>query len=51
MNYGVARAFQPHLAGKSVCLRADVYKPAVAGHTDLGAYLTYGAKNGVRLSP
>ena len=31
------------LAGKAICLRADVYKPAVAGHIDLGAYMTYGA--------
>lgn len=43
VNYGVARAFQPQLAGKAVCLRADVYKPACAGHVDHGAYLTYGA--------
>jgi DhnA family fructose-bisphosphate aldolase class Ia len=43
VNYGVARAFQPQLSGKAVCLRADVYKPAVSGHTDYGAYLTYGA--------
>ncbi len=43
VNYGVARAFQPQLAGKAVCLRADVYKPALPGHSDLGAYMTYGA--------
>ncbi len=43
VNYGVARAFQPQLSGKAVCLRADVYKPAVTGHTDHGAYMTYGA--------
>ena len=43
VNYGVARAFQPQLAGKAICLRADVYKPAVAGHTDHGAYMAYGA--------
>lgn len=43
VNYGVARAFQPQLAGKAVCLRADVYKPAVSGHADHGAYMTYGA--------
>ena len=43
VNYGVARAFQPQLAGKAICLRADVYKPALAGHTDNGAYMAYGA--------
>jgi len=43
VNYGVARAFQPQLASKAVCLRADVYKPALPGHTDHGAYMTYGA--------
>ena len=43
VNYGVARAFQPQLSGKTVCLRADVYKPAMPGHTDHGAYMTYGA--------
>lgn len=43
VNYGVARAFQPELAGKGICLRADVYKPALPGHTDHGAYITYGA--------
>jgi DhnA family fructose-bisphosphate aldolase class Ia len=47
VNYGVARAFQPQLAGKAVCLRADVYKPALSGHTDSGAYLTYGATEAV----
>jgi len=43
VNYGVARAFRPQLATKALCLRTDVYKPAVAGHTDHGAYMTYGA--------
>lgn len=43
VNYGVARAFQAELAGKGICLRTDVYKPALAGHVDHGAYMTYGA--------
>ena len=43
VNYGVARAFQPQLSGKAVCLRTDVYKPALPGHADHGAYMTYGA--------
>ncbi len=43
VNYGVARAFQPQLAGKAVCLRADVYKPSLPGHKNEGAYMTYGA--------
>lgn len=43
VNYGVARAFQPQLSGKAVCLRADVYKPALSGHADHGAYMTFGA--------
>lgn len=43
VNYGVARAFQPQLSGKAVCLRADVYKPALPGHVDEGSWMTYGA--------
>ncbi len=45
VNYGVARAFRAELAGKGVCLRADVYKPSLPGHEDHGAYRTYGAED------
>lgn len=43
VNYGVARACAAQLAGKGVCFRTDVYKPAHHDNPDSGSYLVYGA--------
>ncbi|MGI8604181.1 MAG: class I fructose-bisphosphate aldolase [Verrucomicrobiales bacterium] len=49
VNYGLARAAEPELISKAVCLRTDVYKPACAGHADRGSYRVYGAEDAKRL--
>ncbi len=49
VNYGTARRFAPQLSGKGVCLRTDVYKPAVAGNPDHGSYRVYGAADAAAL--
>ncbi len=36
VNFGVVRACQEQLAGKGVCMRTDLYKPAVEGNPDPG---------------
>lgn len=48
VNYGVARACKEALEGRAICLRTDVYKPALAGHPDHGAWMTFGAADAVR---
>ena len=48
VNYGTARACRAALEGRANCLRTDVYKPALPGHTDHGAWMTYGAAEAVR---
>lgn len=48
VNYGIARACRAALEGRAICLRTDVYKPALAGHPDHGAWMTYGAADAVR---
>ena len=48
VNYGTARACRSQLADRAVCLRTDVYKPALPGHPDHGAWMTFGAADAVR---
>jgi DhnA family fructose-bisphosphate aldolase class Ia len=48
VNYGVARACRSVLDGLATCLRTDVYKPALDGHPNHGAYMTYGAADAIR---
>ncbi len=49
VNYGTARACRSALDGRATCLRTDVYKPALAGHVDHGAWMTCGAVEAVRV--
>lgn len=49
VNYGVASAFAEPLAGKGVCFRTDVYKPAAPGNRDLGSFLVYSAEDAMEL--
>ena len=49
MNYGAARACRAPLEGRAVCLRVDVYKPALPGQPDHGAWMTLGAADAVRI--
>ncbi len=49
VNAGVARACRADLAGRALCLRTDVYKPARDGQPDHGAWMIYGAADAVRL--
>lgn len=48
VNYGVARACADALEDRGICLRTDVYKPAVAGNKDHGAYMIFGAGDVLR---
>jgi len=41
VNLGLANACCEQLAGKGICFRTDVYKPAPDGHEDEGSYLVY----------
>ena len=41
VNLGAALSLAKPLAGKGVCLRTDVYKPAFENNVDHGSYLTY----------
>lgn len=41
VNAGMARAHRAALAGKGVCLRTDVYKPAASGAPDLGSWRVF----------
>jgi DhnA family fructose-bisphosphate aldolase class Ia len=49
VNLGIARAFSQALKGKGVCLRTDVYKPAVEGNPDRGSYRIYGADEALEI--
>ena len=49
VNYGIARACAAELQGSAICLRTDVYKPAVAGNRDYGTFQVYGAPEAERL--
>ena len=49
VNLGVARACGDLLEGKGLCLRTDVYKPAVEGQPDHGSYLTDSGEDAVEV--
>ena len=49
VNMGVANACASELAGKGICFRTDVYKPAVEGNPDRGAYMTFGAEDALEV--
>jgi DhnA family fructose-bisphosphate aldolase class Ia len=49
VNYGMARACRAAFRDRGMCLRMDVYKPALPGNRDHGAWMTFGAADAVRL--
>jgi DhnA family fructose-bisphosphate aldolase class Ia len=49
VNYGLAKACEDELAGKGVCFRTDVYKPAAPGNTDEGAYRVFAVEEALQV--